>query len=229
VEEVPLGKIAKLTAANMRKVWLNVPMVTQFDDADITELEAFRKSMQAEAEKRGAKLTPVAFIMKACAHVLKANPVVNRSWHSSGEKVIQKHYVHIGMAVDTPNGLVVPVVRDVDKKGIIEIAADIATLAEKARTAKLSPGDMQGGSFSISSLGAIGGRGFTPIVNAPEAAILGVSKASIQPVWNGSEFLPRQMLPLCLTYDHKLVNGADAGRFLTDLVGVLGDVRRLLL
>ena len=229
VEEIPLSKIARLTATNMRRTWLNVPAVTQFDDADITEMEAFRKSLKSDAEKRGTKLTPVAFLMKACAAVLADNPVINRSWHSSGEKVIQKHYVHIGMAVATPAGLLVPVVRDVDKKGIFEIAEDIALLADKARDGKLSPTEMQGGCFSISSLGAIGGKGFTPIVNAPEAAILGVSKASIQPVWNGKEFEPRQMLPLSLSYDHKLVNGADAGKFLTDLVVALGDMRRLLL
>ncbi len=229
VEEVPLTKIAKLTAANMSRNWLNVPAVTQFDDADITDLEEFRKSLKAEADKRGVKVTPVAFLMLACARVLKDNPMLNRSWHSSGEKVIQKHYIHIGMAVDTPKGLLVPVIRDVDKKGIFEIAADIAAVADKARAGKLSAQEMQGGSFSISSLGAIGGRGFTPIVNAPEAAILGVSKASIQPVWNGTEFVPRQLLPLCLSYDHKLVNGANAGKFLTDLVNALGDMRRLLL
>jgi pyruvate dehydrogenase E2 component (dihydrolipoamide acetyltransferase) len=213
----------------MSRTWLNVPAVTQFDDADITDLEQFRNSLKAEAEKRGVKVTPVAFLMLACAKVLADNPVINRSWHSSGEKLIQKHYIHIGMAVDTPKGLLVPVIRDVDKKGLFEIAADIATMAEKARTGKLSGDDMQGGSFSISSLGAIGGRGFTPIVNAPEAAILGVSKASIQPVWNGSEFQPRQMLPLSLSYDHRLVNGAAAGKFLTELVAVLGDLRRMLL
>lgn len=229
VEEIPLSRIGKLTATNMSRTWLNVPAVTQFDDADITDLEQFRNSLKAEAEKRGVKVTPVAFLMLACAKVLADNPVINRSWHSSGEKLIQKHYIHIGMAVDTPKGLLVPVIRDVDKKGLFEIAADIATMAEKARTGKLSGDDMQGGSFSISSLGAIGGRGFTPIVNAPEAAILGVSKASIQPVWNGSEFLPRQMLPLSLSYDHRLVNGAAAGKFLTELVAVLGDLRRMLL
>ena len=229
VEDVPLNKIAKLTAANMTRTWLNVPMVTQFDDADITEMEAFRHSLKKDAEKRGVKVTPVAFVMKACAAMLRENPVINRSWHSSGEKVIQKHYVHIGMAVATDKGLLVPVIRDVDKKGIFELSADIAEMAEKARTGKLSAADMQGGGFSISSLGAIGGRGFTPIVNAPEAAILGVSKASIQPVWNGESFEPRQLLPLSLSYDHKLVNGADAGKFLTDVVAALGDMRRLLL
>ncbi|HEY8385464.1 MAG TPA: 2-oxo acid dehydrogenase subunit E2, partial [Porticoccaceae bacterium] len=165
----------------------------------------------------------------ACARALKAHPVINRSWHSSGEKVIQKKFIHIGMAVDTPRGLLVPVIRDVDKKGLWELAEESAAVAQKAREGKLSAAEMQGGSFSISSLGTIGGRGFTPIVNSPEAAILAVSKASIQPVWNGSEFVPRQMLPLSLTYDHRLINGADAGRFLTELVALIGDIRRLLL
>ncbi len=229
VEEIPLSKVAKLTAANMTRAWLNVPAVTQFDDADITDLEAFRQSLAKDAEKQGVKVTLPAFLMLACGRMLREHPVVNRSWHSSGEKAIQKHYVHIGMAVDTPRGLMVPVIRDVDTKGIFELAEDIAAMADKARNGKLSAGDMQGGCFSISSLGGIGGKGFTPIVNAPEAAILGVSKASVQPVWNGEEFVPRQMLPLSLTYDHKLVNGADAGRFLTDLVQALGDMRRLLL
>jgi pyruvate dehydrogenase E2 component (dihydrolipoamide acetyltransferase) len=171
----------------------------------------------------------VAFLMLACARALQAHPVINRSWHSSGEKLIQKKFVHIGMAVDTPKGLLVPVVRDVDKKGLWQLAEETAEMAQKAREGKLTANDMQGGGFSISSLGAIGGKGFTPIVNTPEAAILGVSKASIQPVWNGSEFVPRQMLPLSLTYDHRLVNGADAGKFMTDLVAMIGDIRRLLL
>ncbi len=229
VEEVELSKIARLTAANMSRNWLNVPAVTQFDDADITEMEAFRKGLKAESEKRGIKLTPMPFLVLACAKALAANPVFNRSWHSSGEKVIQKHFINIGMAVDTPRGLLVPVVRDADKKGLWELAEDINTLAGKARDGKLSAAEMQGGCFSISSLGALGGTGFTPIVNAPEAAILGVSKASTKPVWNGGEFVPRQMLPLSLTYDHKLINGGDAGRFMTYLVDVIGDLWRMLL
>jgi len=229
IEDVPLDKIARLTAANMARNWLNVPMVTQFDDADITEMEAFRASLKAESEKRGVKLTPVAFIMLACARLLRDHPVLNRSWHSSGEKVIQKKYIHIGMAVDTPRGLLVPVVRDADKKGLFELAADIAALAEKARTGKLAGADMQGGSFTISSLGNIGGRGFTPIVNAPEVAILGVSRAAMRPVWTGSEFEPRQVLPLSLSYDHRVVNGGDGGRFLSALVEYLSDIRRFLL
>ncbi len=229
VEDVPLSKVARLTASNMARNWLNAPMVTQFDDADITELEAFRKELKAEGEKRDIKMTPIPFLLKACAKALAENPVINRSWHSSGGKVIQKHYYHIGMAVDTPRGLVVPVIRDVDKKGLWELAEEAGVMAAKARDGKLSAADMQGGCFSISSLGAIGGRGFTPIVNSPEAGILGISKASIQPVWNGAEFEPRQMLPLGFTYDHRVVNGADAGRFMTYLVALLGDIRRLLL
>ncbi|MGD9660581.1 MAG: dihydrolipoyllysine-residue acetyltransferase [Porticoccaceae bacterium] len=229
VEEISLSKIDRVTATHMARTWLNVPAVTQFDDADITDMEDFRKSLKGEADKRGVKLTPVAFLMLACARVIRNNPVINRSWHSSGDKIIQKHYMHIGLAVDTPRGLLVPVIRDVDKKGLFDIAVDIAEMAEKARAGKLSATEMQGGCFSITSLGAIGGRGFTPIVNAPEAAILGVSKASIQPVWNGNEFVPRQMLPLSLSYDHKLINGAVAGKFMTELVNALADIRRLML
>ena len=229
VEDIALSRIGKLTAANMTRTWLNVPAVTQFDDADITDLEEFRKGLKAESDKRGVKLTPVAFLLLACARALRAHPVINRSWHSSGEKLIQKHFIHVGMAVDTPRGLLVPVLRDVDKKGLWELAEESASLAQKARDGKLSANDMQGGGFTISSLGALGGRGFTPIVNTPEAAILGVSKASIQPVWNGKEFVPRQLLPLSLTYDHRLINGADAGKFMTDLVAMIGDIRRLLL
>ena len=229
IEAIPLSRIAKLTAANMTRTWLNVPAVTQFDDADITELEAFRARLKAEAETRGVKLTPVAFLLLACARALVAHPVINRSWHSSGEKVIQKRFVHIGMAVNTPRGLLVPVIRDVDKKGLWELAAESAAVAQQARDGKLAATDMQGGGFSISSLGALGGRGFTPLVNAPEAAILGVSKAGTQPVWNGEAFMPRQLLPLSLTYDHRLINGADAGAFFSDLVAMLEDIRRLLL
>ncbi|WP_237067190.1 dihydrolipoyllysine-residue acetyltransferase [Microbulbifer guangxiensis] len=225
----PMSKIHKLTAANMARNWLNVPHVTQFDDADITELEEFRKSMKAEAEKRGVKLTPVPFLLKAAAAALRAEPSFNVSLHNDGEHIVRKDYVHIGMAVDTPKGLMVPVIRDVDKKGLYELAEEATAMAVAARDGKLKPRDMQGACFTISSLGAIGGRGFTPIVNAPEVGILGVSKLSVQPVWNGKEFVPRQMLPLALSYDHRAVNGGDAGRFLTYLVSVLGDVRKLLL
>ena len=229
IESVKLTKIQKLTAANMHRNWLNVPHVTHFDDADITDLESFRKSLKAEGEARGVRITPVAFIIKGIAMALNANPVFNRSLASDGEHYIQKSYCNIGMAVDTPRGLVVPVIRNADEKGIWEIAADVANLAAKARDGKLKPSDMQGGCFSLSSLGAIGGNGFTPIVNAPEAGILGVSKSQIKPVWNGDSFEPRLMLPLALSYDHRLVNGGDAGRFVTDIVKYLSDIRHLAL
>lgn len=229
VERIPLQKIHKLTAANMKRSWLNVPHVTQFDDADITDLEAFRRSLKPEAEKRGTRLTPLPFLLKACAHALVANPEFNRSITSDGETFVQKQYVHIGVAVDTPRGLVVPVVRDVDTKGLWQLAEEVNALAAKARDGNLSPAEMQGGCFTISSLGAIGGNGFTPIVNAPEVGILGVSKSQMKPVWNGSEFAPRMMLPLSVSYDHRVVNGADCGRFFTFLVDVLSDVRRLAL
>lgn len=229
VDVQAMSKIAKITAANMHRSWLNVPHVTQFDDADISELEEFRRSLKADSETRGIKITPVPFLLKACALALQDNPVLNRSLHGDGESFIQKNYYHVGMAVDTPKGLVVPVVRDVNQKGIWELAADIAELADKARSGKLSVKEMQGGCFTVSSLGAIGGRGFTPIVNTPEVAILGVSKAAIQPVWNGSEFAPRKLLPLSLSYDHRAINGGDAGRFLTRLVALLSDIRQLVM
>jgi pyruvate dehydrogenase E2 component (dihydrolipoamide acetyltransferase) len=225
----PLSKIGKLTAANMQRSWLNVPHVTQFDDADITDLEDFRKSLKAEAERRGVKITPMPFLLKACATALRQNPKFNTSLHADGEHLVYKDYVHIGIAVDTPAGLMVPVIRDVDKKSIWELAAETAELAEKAKNKKLMPADMQGGCFTISSLGGIGGKGFTPIVNAPEVAILGVSKLSIQPQWNGSEFVPRKMLPMSVSYDHRAINGADGGRFFTCLVDLLADIRRLVL
>ncbi|MEZ5530197.1 MAG: dihydrolipoyllysine-residue acetyltransferase [Porticoccaceae bacterium] len=229
IEMIPLQKIHKLTAVNMRRSWLNVPHVTQFDDADITDLEDFRNSMKKEAEKRGSKLTPLPFLLKACAHALAANPEFNRSITADGEHFVQKKYIHIGMAVDTPRGLVVPVLRNVDKKGLWQLADEANELAAKARDGKLTAAEMQGGCFTISSLGAIGGNGFTPIVNAPEVAILGVSKSQMKPVWNGSEFIPRLMLPLSVSYDHRVINGADCGRFFTYLVSVLGDIRRLAL
>jgi len=229
IELVKMSKIKKLTAANMTRNWLNVPAVTQFDDADISEIEAFRKSIKDEAEKSGVKLTPLPFLIKACAAALRAEPTFNVSMHADGEHIVQKDYVHIGMAVDTPNGLMVPVIRDADKKGIYQIAQESNALAKKAREGKLTPKEMQGGCFTISSLGAIGGKGFTPIVNCPEVAILGVSRAEMKPVWNGKEFAPRFMLPLSLTYDHRAINGGDAGRFFTYLNAVLADVRRLLL
>ena len=229
IESVKLSKIQKLTANNMQRNWLNVPHVTQFDDADITELEDFRKSLKAEGEKRGIRVTPVAFLIKAIATSLQANPEFNRSLAGDGEHYIQKHFINVGMAVDTPRGLVVPVIKNADEKGIWEISEDIMSLAGLARDGKLKPSDMQGGCFTLSSLGAIGGTGFTPIVNSPEVGILGVSKSQIKPQWNGSEFVPRLMLPLCLSYDHRVINGGDAGRFMTHLVKLLSDIRYLAL
>lgn len=229
IETVKMSKVKKITADNMTRNWLNIPHVTQWDDADITDLEAFRNGLKAEAEKRGSKLTPLPFIMKACAAALVAEPSFNVSIHHDGESIVHKKYVHIGIAVDTPNGLMVPVIRNVDKKGLWELTDEINAIAKKARDGKLLPADMQGGCFTISSLGAAGGNGFTPIVNAPEVAILGVSRAQMKPVWNGKEFVPRNMLPLSLSYDHRAINGADAGRFFTYLTAVIADVRRLLL
>jgi len=230
VEIVKMSKIKKITADSMTRSWLNVPRITQFDDADITDLEAFRASMKAEAEKRGTKLTPLPFIVKAVAAALVAEPSFNVSVHHDGESIVHKKFVHIGIAVDTPNGLMVPVVRNADKKGLWELTDEINALAKKAREGKLMPNEMQGGCFTISSLGALGGNGFTPMVTAPnEVGILGVSRAQMKPVWNGKEFIPRNMLPLSLSYDHRAVNGADAGRFMTYLTAVIGDLRRLLL
>jgi pyruvate dehydrogenase E2 component (dihydrolipoamide acetyltransferase) len=229
VETVKLSKIQKVTADNMQRNWLNVPHVTQFDDADITELEDFRKSLKLEGEKKGIKVTPVSFLIKAAAAALAANPEFNRSLAGDGENYIQKHYINIGMAVDTPRGLVVPVIKHADKKGIWEISADVINMATLAREGKLKPSDMQGGCFTISSLGAIGGNGFTPIVNSPEVGILGVSKSQMKPIWDGSNFQPRLMLPLALSYDHRVINGGDAGRFMTYLVKILSDIRHMTL
>ncbi|WP_322529243.1 dihydrolipoyllysine-residue acetyltransferase [Salinicola sp. LHM] len=228
IEEKPMSRLMKAGANNLHRSWLNVPHVTQFDEADITELEAFRKSMKAEAESQGAKLTPLPFMIKACAYALRKFPQFNSSLHPDGDKLIVKHYVHIGVAVDTPDGLMVPVIRDADKKSLIELAKESVELAKKAQNKKLSREEMSGASFTISSLGSIGGTAFTPIVNTPEVAILGVSKSSMKPVWNGSEFAPRLMLPLSLSYDHRAVNGADAARFTAFLAQVLSDIRRML-
>ena len=229
IEMVKLSKIQKVTADNMQRNWLNVPHVTQFDDADITEMENFRKSLKAEGEKRGIKVTPVAFLIKAAAAALTANPEFNRSLVGDGENYVQKHYINIGMAVDTTRGLVVPVIKDADKKGIWEISSDVMNMATLAREGKLKTNDMQGGCFTISSLGAIGGNGFTPIVNSPEVGILGVSKSQMKPIWDGSDFQPRLMLPLALSYDHRVINGGDAGRFMTYLVKTFSDIRHLTL
>ncbi|MFT3931647.1 MAG: dihydrolipoyllysine-residue acetyltransferase [Spongiibacteraceae bacterium] len=229
IEVQPLSKMNKVTAMNMHRSWLNLPHVTQFDDADITELEDFRASLKEEAEKRGVKVTPLPFLLKACAIALKAHPKFNSSLLNDGEHIVFKKYAHIGIAVDTPAGLVVPVVRNVDRKSIWELAAETAELSQKAKDRKLKPDEMQGGCFTISSLGNIGGTGFTPIINAPEVAILAVSKLAVKPQWNGKEFIPRKMLPLSLSYDHRVVNGADAGRFFTFLTELLADIRRLVL
>lgn len=229
IEEKPMGRLLKVGAMNLHRSWLNVPHVTQFDEADITELEKFRKSMKAEAEKRGTRLTPLPFILKACAYAMQKYPQFNVSLHPDGDKLIQKKYIHIGFAVDTPDGLLVPVVRDVDQKSLWELADATADLASRAQKKKLTADDMKGGCFTISSLGSIGGTAFTPIVNAPEVAILGVSKASMKPVWNGSDFVPRQMLPLSLSYDHRAINGADAARFTAFIAAVLADIRQMLM
>ena len=229
VEEVPMTRLMQVGAANLHRSWLNVPHVTQFDNADISEVEAFRVAQKAAAEKAGVKLTILPILLKACAHLLRELPDFNSSLAPSGKALIRKGYVHIGFAVDTPDGLLVPVIRDVDRKSLLQLAAEAADLAEKARTKKLSADAMQGACFTISSLGHIGGTGFTPIVNAPEVAILGVSKASMQPVWDGQAFQPRLLLPLSLSYDHRVINGAAAARFTKRLGEVLADIRTLLL
>ncbi|CAI8159434.1 MAG: Dihydrolipoyllysine-residue acetyltransferase component of pyruvate dehydrogenase complex [Pseudidiomarina mangrovi] len=231
IEQVPLTRIQKISGPNLHRNWVTIPHVTQFDEADITELEAFRKQeneLQAK-QKNGIKITPLVFIMKAAAKALRAYPVFNSSLAEDGESLIMKKYVHIGIAVDTPNGLVVPVIRDVDQKGIYQLSEELAEISAKARDGKLKATDMQGGCFSISSLGGIGGTAFTPIVNAPEVAILGVSKSDMKPQWNGKEFVPRLMLPLSLSYDHRVIDGAVAARFSVYLSAVLGDIRKLVL
>lgn len=229
VEEVPMTRLMQVGAANLHRSWLNVPHVTQFDQADITELEAFRVAQKAVAEKAGVKLTVLPLLLKACAFLLKELPDFNSSLAPSGKAIIRKKYVNIGFAVDTPDGLLVPVIKNVDQKSLLQLAAEAAALAEKARTKKLASDDMQGACFTISSLGHIGGTGFTPIVNAPEVAILGVSKAAMAPVWDGKAFQPRLMLPLSLSYDHRVINGAAAARFTKRLSDVLGDIRSMLL
>jgi pyruvate dehydrogenase E2 component (dihydrolipoamide acetyltransferase) len=229
VEVTPRTKLDKLTAINMHRSWVNVPHVTQFDEADITDLEEFRAGLKAEAEQRSTRITPLPFLLKACALALRDNPKINSSLARGGEDLVHKKYIHIGVAVDTPAGLMVPVIRDVDRKTIWELAHEVAELASRARDRKLLPAEMQGGCFTVSSLGNIGGNGFTPIVNTPEVAILGVSKAAIKPLWNGAEFAPRTMLPVALSYDHRVVNGGDGGRFLTRIVSLLSDIRQLSL
>ena len=229
IEKTTRSRIDKVTANNMVRPWLNIPHVTQFDDADISDMERFRKELKSEAADRGVRLTPLPFILKACAVALREHPKLKSSLADGGETLVMKHYCHIGMAVDTPAGLVVPVLRDVDKKSIWELAAETSAVSERAREKQLKPDDMQGGVFTVSSLGAIGGRGFTPIINAPEVAILGVGRAAVQPVWDGDVFRPQTLLPLALSYDHRVVNGGDGGRFLTELTSLLGDVKRMVM
>ena len=229
IETVDMTRLQQVGASNLHRSWLNVPHVTQFDLADISALEAFRKEQKAAAEKAGVKLTVLPFLLKACAHLLREQPNFNVSLAASGKQLIQKKYVHIGFAVDTPDGLLVPVIRDVDKKSLLQLAAEAAELADKARNKKLGADAMQGACFTISSLGHIGGTYFTPIVNSPEVAILGVSKATMQPVWDGASFQPQLMLPLSLSYDHRAINGAAAAQFTKRLGELLGDIRTMLL
>ena len=229
VENQPLSRIKKISGPFLHRNWVSIPHVTQNDEADITELEAFRKSMADEAQKQGVKLTPLVFIMKAVVTALKSHPEFNSSLAPAGDALILKHYYHIGVAVDTPGGLVVPVVRNVDQKGVLQLAKELGEISAKARDGKLGPAEMQGGTFSISSLGGIGGTHFTPIINAPEVAILGVSKSSMKPVWKDGQFVPRLMMPLSLSYDHRAVDGAQGARFITNLTAVLSDIRRVLL
>ncbi|MHC8375113.1 dihydrolipoyllysine-residue acetyltransferase [Pseudomonas sp. MDT1-16] len=228
-EEVPMTRLMQIGASSLHRSWLNIPHVTQFDSADITDLEAFRIAQKAVAEKAGVKLTILPLLLKSCAHLLKELPDFNSSLAPSGKAIIRKKYVNIGFAVDTPEGLLVPVIKNVDQKSLLQLAAEAAVLAAKARDKKLTADDMQGACFTISSLGHIGGTGFTPIVNAPEVAILGVSKATIQPVWDGKAFQPKLMLPLSLSYDHRVINGAAAARFTKRLSDLLADIRTILL
>lgn len=228
-EEKDLSRIKKLSGKHLTACWLNIPHVTQFDETDITELEAFRTSLKGRADKADVKMTPLPFVMKAVVQALKEFPQFNASLNPGAEKLILKRYYNIGVAVDTPNGLVVPVVKDVDRKGLFDIARELGEISQRARDGKLSPSDMQGGTFSISSLGGIGGTQFTPIVNAPEVAILGLSKAKMAPVWNGNAFEPRLMMPFSVSYDHRVIDGAEGVRFTTRLGQLLRDLREMLI
>ena len=229
VEIKPLSRIRKKAAVNLHRGWLNLPIVTHHDEADITELESFRNSLKDEAVKKGVKVTPLVFLLKACAVAIRKHPNFNSSMTADKENLVLKKYLHIGVAVDTPDGLVVPVIRDVEQKGLLELAKELGEVSEKARAKKLKTNDIQGGCFSISSLGGIGGTAFTPLVNAPEVAILGVTRSRMMPVWSGKEFLPRLMLPMDLTYDHRVIDGAQAARFMVDLCEILSDMRRMSL
>ncbi|WP_038905641.1 pyruvate dehydrogenase complex dihydrolipoyllysine-residue acetyltransferase [Dickeya zeae] len=231
IEEVELGRIQKISGANLSRNWVMIPHVTHFDKTDITDLEAFRKQQNVEAEKRklDVKITPVVFIMKAVAAALEQMPRFNSSLSEDGQRLTLKKYINIGVAVDTPNGLVVPVFKDVNKKGIIELSRELMTISKKARDGKLTAGEMQGGCFTISSIGGLGTTHFAPIVNAPEVAILGVSKSAMEPVWNGKEFVPRLMMPISLSFDHRVIDGADGARFITIINNTLSDIRRLVM
>jgi pyruvate dehydrogenase E2 component (dihydrolipoamide acetyltransferase) len=229
IETQDLPRITKISGKNLHRVWLNIPAVTHHDEVDITNLEDFRKELKDEAAKQGVRITLLAFIMKALAANLKQFPTFNSSLTPDGERLILKKYFHIGVAVDTPNGLVVPVIRDVDKKSVYDLARDLGEMSIKARDGKLKSQDMQGGSMTISSLGGIGGTAFTPLVNAPEVAILGLTRSRMQPVWNGKEFIPRLMQPVDVSYDHRVIDGAEAARFVASLGKYLTDIRRVLL
>ncbi len=229
VEAKPLSRINKISGANLHRNWVAIPHVTQHDQIDVTEMEAFRKQMSEELGKQGVRLTPLAFLMKGCVAALKAFPKFNASLSPDGENLILKRYFHIGVAVDTPNGLVVPVIRDVDQKGAVQLAKELQEVSARMREGKIAPADMQGGCFSISSLGGIGGTHFTPIINAPEVAILGVSRSAMKPVWMDGAFVPRLLLPVSLSYDHRVIDGAEGARFITYLNGVFSDIRKLLL
>ena len=229
VESKPLSRIKKISGANLHRNWVMIPHVTQFEEADISEMEAFRKELGTEYAKENIKITPLAFMLKACAITLKHFPDFCASLDAAGENLVLKKYIHIGVAVDTPDGLMVPVIRDVDQKGIVQLAKELGEVSAKAREKKITAADMQGGCFTISSLGGIGGTSFTPIINAPEVAILGVSRSSMKPVWKDGEFVPRLMLPLSLSYDHRVIDGAMGARFTTYLAHVLSDMRRLAL
>ena len=229
IETRPLSRIKKIAGKHLHACWLNIPHVTQFDEADTTDLEEFRNSMKDEAARKGVRMTPLVFIMKAVVSALKEYPQLNASLDESKENLIIKNYYNIGVAVDTPDGLMVPVIRDVDSKGFYDLAEELMEISNRARDGSLMPADLQGGSFSISSLGGIGGTNFTPIVNAPEVAILGVARSQMKPVWNGAEFEPRLMLPLALSYDHRVIDGADGARFTSYLSKMLTDIRKVLL
>ncbi len=229
IETKPLSRIKKISGANLHRNWVTIPHVTQFEEADISEMEAFRKELGTEYAKQNIKITPLAFLLKASAITLKHFPDFNASLDASGENLVLKKYIHIGVAVDTPDGLMVPIVRDVDQKGIVQLAKELGEISARAREKKITAAEMQGGCFTISSLGGIGGTAFTPIINAPEVAILGVSRSSMKPLWKDGEFVPRLMLPLSLSYDHRVIDGAAGARFTTYLAHVLSDMRRLAL